>query len=293
MKIFLLTSTILSFLLAFSAPLLNAEEKAAEKHLLRYRFHENQTLRWNVQQKVTLKTSIQGNEDIVESTSHSTKLWTLTDLAEDGTATFEYMVENVAMRQSRIVGEQAKIDEYNSRTDKEVPGAFITLEGMIGVPLARINVTTSGKTTKKALRQYRDSENTENRIVVPLPEEPVAVGDRWDDFVQEDIRREDGTVKKVKLRRRYTLESVQTGLARIKYETWPQAVLTPREEYGVLDKFVSGRIDLDLDAGHFIRQEITIDKSVVGFQGAMDNVHQLTRLIECSCGLKSCEVCSP
>ncbi len=276
-----------------AASLLCAEEVSPEKHLLRYTFHADQTLRWNVQQKVTLKTSIQGNEDIVESTSRSTKLWRLTDLTADGTATFEYQVENVAMRQSRIVGTQVKTDEYDSRKDKEVPGAFVNLEGTNGVPLAKITVTPQGKTTKKALRQYRDSENTENRIVVPLPEEPVAVGERWDDFVQVDLQREDGTVKKVMLRRRYTLESVQTGLARIKYETWPQAVLTPREEYSLLDKFVRGRIEIDLDAGHFIRQEITIDKGVVGFQGPMDNVYQTTRLIECSCGLKSCNVCCP
>ncbi len=290
-KILLLPAVLLIAL--WTPPGFCGEDSLPEKHLLRYRFHEGQVLRWNVHQKVTLKTSIQGNEDIVESTSRSTKLWTLTDLAEDGTATFEYQVENVAMRQSRIVGDRAKVDEYDSQKDKEVPGAFITLDGSIGVPLAKITVTTRGETIKKALRQYRDSENTENRIVVPLPEEPVAVGDRWDDFVQVDIQREDGTVKKVKLRRRYTLESVQTGLARIKYETWPQAVLTPREEYGMLDQFVSGQIDLDLDAGHFIRQVISIDKGVVGFQGATDNVYQTTRLTECCCGLKSCEVCNP
>ncbi len=285
------TFFLVPFVLLATAVLF-AGEMAPEKHLLRYRFHENQVLRWNVLQKVRLKTSIQGNEDIVESASRSAKLWTLTDLTDDGTATFEYQVENVVMRQSRIVGERDKIDEYDSRKDKDIPGAFITLEGTIGVPLARITVDPLGKTTKKPLRQYRDSENTKNRIVVPLPELPVAVGDRWDDFEQIDLQRGDGTIKKVKLRRRYTLENVQTGLARIKYETIPLVVLTPQEEYEMLDKFVSGWIDLDLDAGHFIRQEISIDKTVVGFQGATDNVRQTTRLIECSCGLKSCEICS-
>ena len=275
-------------------PTLSAEEKTPEKekYLLRYTFHENLELRWNVRQKVTMTTSIQGNVDIVESTSRSTKLWKLIDLTKDGTATFEYQVENVAMRQSRIVGERAKIDEYDSRKDENIPGAFITLEGTIGVPLARITVDRLGKTTKKPLREYRDSENTENRIVVLLPEHPVAAGEYWDDFQNIDIQKPDGTVKKIKLRRRYTLESVQTGLARIKYDTQVQTVLTPREQYGIIDKYVKGSIEIDLDAGHFIRQKIEVDKSIVGFQGANDSVHQLTHLTECSCGLKSCEVCN-
>lgn len=288
---------ILLILFAFLAAPLFAEEpsgeKAPAKHLLRYRFHKGQTLRWNVRQTVKLTTSIQGNVDIVESTSRSTKLWTLTDLTDTGTATFEYVVENVRMRQSRIVGSNAKIDEYDSTKDENVPGAFITLEGTIGVPLAKITVDPQGKTTKRPLREYRDSENTENRIVVPLPEEPVAVGEHWEDFQNIDIHRPDGTVRKIKLCRRYTLKSLRSGLAVIDYNTTPHSILSPQEEYGILDKFVKGSIEIDLDAGHFIRQEIDVDKSVVGFQGANDSVHHITRLTECSCGLKSCEVCSP
>ncbi|MDR0336052.1 MAG: hypothetical protein LBI18_03080 [Planctomycetaceae bacterium] len=263
------------------------------KHLLRYRFQKGDVLRWNVLQSLKIRTSVSGVEEVVETTSRSTKVWTVLHVDHAGTATFEYCVDDVNMRQFQTDKDGAKIAEYNSRKDKNIPGAFINLDGTIGIPLAHISIDVLGKTTKKPLRIYSGSTSTENRIVIPLPQEPVAVGDSWSVSIPVEIGQPNGTVKKINARQEFTLFDVRSGIAVIKFATKILTPLTPKEESQILDKFSSGKMELDLDAGHFIRQETTIDKRVIGFQGTGDNIHYLARLTECCCGLNSCELCSP
>ncbi|MDR2440555.1 MAG: hypothetical protein LBE12_14430 [Planctomycetaceae bacterium] len=263
------------------------------KHLLRYRFQKGNVLRWNVLQSLKIRTSVSGVEEVVETTSRSTKVWTVISVDNKETATFEYLVGDVNMRQFQTDKDGAKIAEYNSRKDKNIPGAFINLDGTIGVPLAHISIDVLGKTSKKPLRIYSGSTSTENRIVIPLPKEPVAVGDSWSAVIPVEIKQSNGTVKKINARQEFTLFRVHSGIAVIKFVTQILTPLTPKEESQILDKFSSGKMELDLDAGHFIRQETTIDKHVIGFQGAGDNIHYLARLTECCCGLNSCELCSP
>ncbi|MDR3197095.1 MAG: hypothetical protein LBU34_04420 [Planctomycetaceae bacterium] len=263
------------------------------KYLLRYRFQKGKVMRWNVLQSLKIRTSVSGVEEVVETTSRSTKVWTVISVDNEGTATFEYLVDDVNMRQFQTDKDGAKIAEYNSRKDKNIPGAFINLDGTIGVPLAHISIDVLGKTTKKPLRIYSGSTSTENRIVIPLPKEPVGIGDSWSEVMPVEIGLPNGTVKKINTRQEFTLFNIHSGIAVIKFTTRILTPLTPKEESQILDKFSSGNMELDLDAGHFIRQETTIDKRVVGFQGVGDNIHYLARLTECCCGLNSCELCPP
>jgi hypothetical protein len=269
---------------------------AEQKQLLRYRFKKGEELRWNVLQTLKRRTSIGGTEEVIETTSRSTKVWTVINLASDGMATFEYKVEYVIMRDVRLDGEGKKETEYNSRKDKEIPGMFINLDGSIGVPLAHISVDVSGKTVKKPLRIYYGNANTENRMVIPLPKEPVVAGESWTEPASFEIQLGNKKINKISARQKFLLENIRSGLAAIKFVTQITTPLLPADEWQILDqspdKFSVGKMELDLDAGHFIRQEATIDKRVVGFREAGSNIHHLTRLTECCCGLNSCELCS-
>jgi hypothetical protein len=270
-----------------------ADSSTETKYRLRYRFQKGDVLRWNVLQSLKIRTSVSGVEEVVETTSRSTKVWTVISVDNEGTATFEYLVDDVNMRQFQTDKDGAKVAEYNSRKDKNIPGTFINLDGTIGVPLAHISIDVLGKTSKKPLRIYSGSTSTENRIVIPLPKEPVAVGDSWSVVLPVEIGQPNGTVKKINARQEFTLFNIHSGIAVIKFATKVLTPLTPKEESQILDKFSFGEMELDLDAGHFIRQETTIDKRVIGFQGTGDNIHYLARLTECCCGLNSCELCSP
>lgn len=265
-----------------------SEPIEGDRFLLRYRFRKGEVLRWNVLQSLKITTSVRGQTETLETSSRSVKVWTVLDVGRDGSATFEYSVENVDMTHAQTGREP---EHYDSRKDPEVPPRFINLEGTIGVPLAHLTIDARGETKKKsALRPY-SAENRENRIVIPLPEKPIAVGEHWDIDMPIEIKQPEGTVKKVSARQRFTLDGVRTGIAKIKFVSQILTPLDPKEESQILDKYSRGSLTLDLDVGHVISQELIVDKRVVGFQGLSDHVHHQSRFTECCCGLNSCELC--
>jgi hypothetical protein len=82
-----------------------------------------------------------------------------------------------------------------------------------------------------------------------------------------------------------------SGLVTIKFATLVFTPLMPKEEMELFENYAVGTMELDLEAGHFIRQQATIDKLVVGIQGASDSIRYLSRVTECCCGRRICEIC--
>jgi hypothetical protein len=260
----------------------------ASKTLLRYRFKKGEELRWNVLHTLKMKNIIGGREENIETRSRAVKIWKTLDVDKQGAAIFEYRVEDIDMHQA-----QTGFDDivYSSRRDKTIPVEFSNLERKIGVPLARIKIDPLGATTKQPIREY-EGRIEENRIVIPLPAEPVGLGLSWSEIEEIDLPQPNQTVKKIKMRREYTLEKIQSGLATIKFATVNFTPLTPKEKTELLKHFSSGTMDLDLEAGHFIRHQATVDEHVVGIQETSDSIRYLARVTECCCGRRACEICN-
>ena len=255
--------------------------------LLRYQFKKGEELRWNVQQTLKMKNIIGGMEENIETSSRSTKIWKTLDVDTQGAATFEYRVEDVDMYHVQTGRDDAF---YNSRRDKVIPPEFVNIGGKIGIPLAHIRIDRQGQTTKKPLREYEGSVS-ENRIVIPLPDEAISMGASWSEQKVVELPQSDRTVKKIKTRQEFTLERIHSGMATIKFTAFIFTPLTPQEETQLFEHFATGTMELDMEAGHFIQQEATIDKMVVGVQGASDSIRYLSRLTECCCGRRACEIC--
>ena len=279
----------LSFIAFFMAMALPAVLAAEEEYLLRYRYTKGDVREWNVRQSLRITMSLKGKTDTTETLSRSTKIWKVVDIAEDGTATFEYQVGNVKMEKSQTGIDDVK---YDSRIDKDIPPAFRPLEGIIGVPLAELTIGPLGEMKgKKVITDYAGADE-ENRIAIPLPKERIAVGESWEFNTPIEVPQHDGTVKKIAAAQSFTLESVETGVAKIRFETKIRTPsIDPQTESQIIDKYSKGFVRLDLDAGHLISQETTVDKTVVGFQGNGSSIRHHSRFTECCCGLKSCEVC--
>jgi len=279
-------SRLIVFFLATVLPVVLA---ADEEYPLRYHYDQGNILEWNVQQSLTITLSLKGKTEITETSSRSTKIWRVIDIAADGTATFEYKVGHVKMAKSQTGQDDAK---YDSDVDEEIPVAFLSLEGIIGVPLAELTIGPLGEMKKKKIITTYAGAGEENRIAIPLPQEPIAVGNSWEVKTPIEVIQPDKTVKKIAAAQSFTLKSVETGVATIQFKT---KILTPnidpQTESQIIDKYSEGYVKLDLDAGHLISQETTIDKTVVGFQGAGSSIRHLSRFTECCCGLKSCEIC--
>ena len=90
-----------------------AKERAARpSYLLRYQFHQGESVRYAVVHRTANKTRIGQTADEVQTRSASTKLWKVEDVDGDGNATFAHIVEDVDMW-NRISGSREA--RYNTR----------------------------------------------------------------------------------------------------------------------------------------------------------------------------------
>ncbi|MDR0391988.1 MAG: hypothetical protein LBH59_08785 [Planctomycetaceae bacterium] len=267
----------------------NGVEK--DKYIFRYKFQKGDEFRWNVVQQLKIDTTIKGTNEIVETYSKSSKVWRVLDVGDDNVAKFEYWVDGVDMRKAQTGQDLA---EYNSSRDREIPKEFRSLEGTIGTPLAHFMIDMRGVIRRKIPLKIYSDESRENRIVIHLPDAGLSVGDSWTvslPVVDVQLHSNSDKIKKVLAKQRYVLESIQAGAAKITFDTQVLTPIDPPIQAKVLDCYAFGELIFDIDAGRIISQKITVDKTVVGFVDRNDNLHHVSRLSECSCGLRSCEIC--
>jgi hypothetical protein len=265
-----------------------AFESESNGILLRYRFKKDEELRWNVLHTLNMRNIIGGIEENIETRSRSAKIWRTLDVDANGAATFEYRVDDIDIHQAQTGHDDAV---FNSRRDTMIPPTFMNLDGQIGVPLAHIRVESQGQTTRRPLREYGGSLS-ENRIVIPLPDKPIEIGTSWIEPAQIDLPQPNGTIRRIRIRNEFALESIHSGLATIRFTSFAITPLTPKDETQLFENFSVGTMELDLDAGHFIRQQSTVDRMVVGFEGASDSIRYLSRMTQCCCGRRACEICN-
>jgi hypothetical protein len=262
---------------AAAAPDVPEGASEPQTHLLRYRFEPGETLRWEVEHRTRMRSSVSGTTQTAETTSRSTKLWRVTGVAE-GAATFEHVVEDVDMRQKLTGREEVR---YRSAVDEEPPPGFGDVAEAVGVPLSVITLDARGKVLHRERRPLRAAAQGSGDVVIPLPEEPVAVGGQWSLPNDVDVPLQTGGILKVKAVQRFTLEDVKTGVATIRVVT---RILTPIQNPAVLAQVApyetTGVVRFDVDAGRILSQRMDVDKQVVGFRGGASSLHYMTRFSE-------------
>jgi len=255
-----------------------AAETNSEQYTLRYKFHPGQTLRWKVVDRKKIETASSGSTQVTETVTSSVKVWRVKDVSPDGTATFENSVESVDMWQKLSGCQEVR---YNSQTDEEPPPGFNQVVDSIGVPLSTITIAPTGKVLRRKRNPAVTSAENPGQVTIPLPEEPVAVGDTWSFPHRIDVALTGGMVKKVKTVQKFTLASVKTGVATIEVST---QILTPIHDPAIeaqlIQHYSSGTVRFDVDAGRVLAQQMDLDKRVVGFHTAASSLHYLTRFTE-------------
>lgn len=249
----------------------------AKKYELKYKFQPDETLRWEVEHRAKVRSTIQGTTQTADTLSLSVKVWRISSVDEQGNATLVHSVESVDMRQ-KFDGRQEV--RYNSQSDKAPPAGFEGVAKAVGVPLATLTLDVHGKVLKREEKFVQAAPMQEN-ITLPLPEKPVAIGERW--YLPADITLtlKEGGGKKIKARQRFRLEEVKDGVATISIET---QVLTPVNdpalEAQIVQSKANGAVRFDLDLGRVVGQESEVDEQVQGFQGPGSSLHYVTRLTE-------------
>ena len=247
------------------------------KYDLRYKFVAGETVETEVVHQAKVQTTIQGTTQTAESQSTSIKVWKVSDVAADGTATFQHMVARIDMWQ-RTTGRQEV--RYNSQTDQEVPPGYEHVAEAVGVPLATVTMDARGSIKKR--KEHRDQPmGVSTQMTMPLPGEPVAIGESWSSPLAIDVTQKDGSLKKVETRQKFTLEKVADGVATIKVDS---QILTPVSDPAIeaqlIQRLSQGTVTFDLARGRVVAQQLELDKQVIGFSGPASSMHYVTRFTE-------------
>ncbi|NLX97540.1 MAG: hypothetical protein GXY83_15335 [Rhodopirellula sp.] len=255
------------------------DSPAGEKFTLRYQFHPGETLRWEVVHRAKIRTTVSGTTQTAETVSSSVKVWRVSEVDETGKATFEHLVDSVDMSQ-KLTG-RAEV-RYNSLADKEPPAGFEQVAASLGVPLSVITMDNRGTIIERRRQQATAATSeSDGQMTIPLPEEPVAVGDTWSLPYDIDVPLPNGTIKKVKTQQKYSLAKVTDGIAEIEVAT---QILTPIHDPAIEAQLIQreshGTVKFDTKAGRVLSQQMDLDRRVVGFRGEASSLHYVTRFTE-------------
>lgn len=270
------TALSLGMLLLFRGLTASADEGAT--YTLRYKFAPSETVRWKVVHKAKVATTVSGTSQTAETDSASIKVWRVVSVdAKTGAATFEHSVESVEMRQQLTGREEVR---YNSLTDKEPPLGFEDAAKNVGVTLAVVTLDATGEVLSRE-NKTASSTATEGQITVPLPKDPVHIGDTWTAPYELPLADKNGRVVQVKTRQRFKLDDVTGDIATIGVET---QILTPINDPGIEAQLVqresNGKVRFDMVTGRVVGQQMDLDKKVHGFAGDASVLHYVMRFTE-------------
>jgi hypothetical protein len=248
-----------------------------DKFKLRYKYDRGEVIRWKVVHLATTETKIQGNSQSARSRASSVKVWTVEDVNDNGNMTLTHSVDSVDMWQKMTDRPEIR---YNSETDETAPPEYRHVAKTLSRPLTTVTIQPDGTVVD------RESDSPEHKfgvgnMVMRLPEQPIAVGSTWFESSEIRVRLPDKRVKRIKTRKLYTLDKVQTGVATISVKT---EVLTPVHEAqvkaGLIQQLTEGEIKFDIDAGRVLSKQLDWDETVVGFNGADSMLKYLARITE-------------
>lgn len=254
-----------------AAMLLTANARAndtdSEKHVFRYKFREGDILKWEVASSIDQMTLKASQKDTTQTRSVSTKIWTVLEVDANGTAVLEYRIADVDMLCHSSFENAGR--SYNSKTDEEPPPEYMHIAELVGEPIAHFTINAQGEIVKRVQKakravtmQFAETAE-ENRITIPMPEYAIGVGDTWDFRREIMLPKPNGTVKKVDVRERYTLEKMQNGVATFDFKTY---VITPLHddrdaEWDLRTKIRNGKIQFDMIEGRSISQRYDVKKT--------------------------------
>ncbi len=238
--------------------------------ILRYKFRQGETISVRVSHRALTETTINGTTQHVETATDSTKSWKITHVDNDGNATLEHLIDHVKMMSRTSEMETVRWDSDGS---KAPPDGYGGVKLSLGKPLSELTIDSCGRVINRKDFFPSPPSNTGDLMVVPLPDEPVAVGTTWTvpDTIVVDIPGSTG--KSVRTRLRYQVTKLKKDRATIKVDT---TVLTPvhdpQTESRLLERIWSGEIIFSIDHGRIISRSVNVDRRVIGFHGPASSI---------------------
>ncbi|MFN0195309.1 MAG: DUF6263 family protein [Planctomycetaceae bacterium] len=277
-----------------------ADETAAEKKqvLLRYRFRPNQFLHYKVVHEMVIQMEAKGLTEVTKNTSISKQHLRVVSVGEDGSAIMEAMLDHVNMKSKFDDNEPTEFDTADP--DKR-PTQFEHILKEVGKPQGRVRVDATGKvlemnvtagknaTAKNSVIKNiskTESDKPEQEklesysLLVPLPEKPVALGEKWIDYMEIKVQVNKLT-RTIKVRRAYTLTKIEGNIAKIEFKTSilddPQ---DPEVRVQLIQRTPSGSIRFDIENGKIISNTMHSDQTEIGIAGADSRMRAVSNRTE-------------
>lgn len=254
-------------------------DKDAPRFKLAYKFEMGEVIKTAVDHRMSMRSTIESTTQEVMTRTDSVKVWKITDVLPSGEIELVNMVERVKMINK--LADRAEM-RYDSEKDKTPPqgSGWDDVAKSIGVPLSVIRIKPSGNIVERDVKHKQPAADTEAPITLLLPEEPVAVGDTWDEPRTVPIRTQDGAVRKIQARRHYKLAKVDDGVATIEVTYQVLTPIDPQIESQIVQRLMKGKAKFDIESGRMVSQQYDVDKRILGFSGPTSSMHYIMRMIE-------------
>jgi hypothetical protein len=249
-----------------------------KKYDLRYKLAIGDVLRYEVTHRASIQSTIEQSTQAAQTKTDSIKNWKVTDVLPSGEIEFMNVVERVAM-----VNQLPEHDpvEYDSDRDKTPPPGFEDAAKAVGVPLSVLRITPQGKITRRDVRLRQMQQADEDApIVVRLPDEPVAIGETWDEPFDIKIELQGGATKQIQTRRHHKLAAVNGDIATIDVTYQVLSPVEPPQEAQLVQRMMNGDVQFNIATGRVIGQKMDIDKRILGFAGATSSLQYVMRMEE-------------
>ncbi len=147
----------------------------AKTYTLRYKFETGDVVRYQVDHRASIRSTMDKTTQQAQTRSESVKAWKVVDVMPDGEIEFHNVVESVKMT-NRLPDRAEMV--FDSREDKTPPPGFKDAARAVGVPLSAIRMTPWGKVIEREVKHRQPAADPTAPITVLLPEEAIAVGTR-------------------------------------------------------------------------------------------------------------------
>lgn len=248
---------------------------ADQPYQLRYRFQSGQFTHYEVTDRAEMLTQYAEQQSKSVQQTQMLKSYRVVAVDENGGATIEPIVEITRMASQS--GDKPPIT-YDSVKDKLPPKEFEMIAGTIGRPLARFQLSATGKLMKvtmlstdvpKSLADAASKTDPLMNFLTILPEKPVKIGDKWSESYEVQVGVGNGLSQSIKMMKSYELSSVEGNIANITFRT---GLITPVSDPEILRQLVqltpTGTVEFDIQQGQLLSRKLKIDERVVDAFGS-------------------------
>ncbi|MBS0206347.1 MAG: hypothetical protein JSS49_25950 [Planctomycetes bacterium] len=241
--------------------------------LLAYKFQPGQFVNYTGASRIQYLTQLADQTFHNVQTNQTETHFRVVTVDEQGFGLIEPVVDRTRMMAK--VGDKPAV-EFDSASSAETSPQFRTIRDAIGHPVARFQVTPTGKLVKATIvdstapiemREAAEKLDTRFVFLPILPATPVSVGEKWREEYSTIVVN-DGLKQPIPIRRIYELVSVADGIATIKFKTLIMTPLHDAEmEKQLLQQTPVGTIEFDLDRGLVRSYRASIDRTAMNAFG--------------------------